>query len=85
MKILTVDDRQRIRLPDAKPGQLFAYECSNGTVKLVPTISKPEPKRLVAKLATRKEGLFFPIPKGYTLAPDAIGRAVAEERKSRIG
>lgn len=26
MKTLTVDDHQRIRMPDAKPRQVFAYE-----------------------------------------------------------
>jgi len=26
MKTLTVDDRQRVRLPKAKAGQVFAYE-----------------------------------------------------------
>ena len=70
MKTLTVDDRQRIRLPKAKAGQVFAYEPdSDGSIKLVPVITKPGPKRVV--------------PKGYKLDPDAIAKAVAEERESR--
>jgi len=84
MKTLTVDDRQRVRLPKAKPGQVFAYESnSDGTVRLVPVMPKPGPRRVVAKLVRRGKGLFFRVPKGYTLDSEAIGAAVAEERESR--
>jgi hypothetical protein len=84
MKTLTVDDRQRVRLPKAKAGQVFAYEPNlDGTIRLVPVIPKPGPKRVVAKMVKRGEGLFFQVPKGYTLDPEAIGKAVAEERDSR--
>jgi hypothetical protein len=84
MKTLTVDDRQRVRLPKAKAGQVFAYEpSSDGTIKLVPVIAKPGPRRVVAKLVKRRGGLFFQVPNGYTLDPEAVGKAVAEERDSR--
>jgi hypothetical protein len=84
MKTLTVDDRQRIRLPKAKAGQVFAYEPnSDGTIKLVPVVPKAGPRRIVAKLVKRDGGLFFQVPAGYTLDPEAIGKAVAEERNSR--
>jgi hypothetical protein len=84
MKTLTVDDRQRIRLPKAKAGQVFAYQPnSDGTIKLVPVIAKPGPRRVVAKLVKRGERLFFQVPSGYTLDSEAIGKAVAEERESR--
>jgi hypothetical protein len=84
MKTLTVDDRQRVRLPKAKAGQVFAYEPdSDGTIRLVPVITKPGPKRIVAKLIKRGERLFFQVPNGYTLDPEAIGKAVAEEQDSR--
>ena len=84
MKTLTVDDRQRVRLPQAKPGQVFAYEPnSDGTIKLVPMVPKPGPKRVVARLVKRNGGMFFQIPRGYKLDPEAIGKAVAEERESR--
>ena len=37
MKTLTVDDQKRIRIPDARPRQVFSYEPeSNGTIRLVP-------------------------------------------------
>jgi len=84
MKTLTVDDRQRVRLSKAKAGQVFAYEPnSDGTIKLVPVIPKPGPRRVVAKLVKRGGGLFFQVPTGYTLDPEAIGKAVAEEQDSR--
>jgi hypothetical protein len=35
MKTLTVDDQKRIRIPDAKPRQVFAYENKgDGTITL---------------------------------------------------
>jgi hypothetical protein len=84
MKTLTVDDRQRIRLPKAKPGAVFAYEPNlDGTIKLVPVVPKPGPRRVVARLIKRGKGMFFQVPTGYTLDPQAIGKAVAEERESR--
>ena len=84
MKTLTVDDRQRVRLPKAKAGQVFAYESNlDGTIKLVPVIAKPGPRRVIAKLVKRGGRLFFQVPTGYTLAPEAIGKAVAEEQDSR--
>jgi len=84
MKTLTVDDRQRVRLPQVKPGQVFAYEPdSDGSIKLVPVMLKPGPKRVVAKMVKRDGGLFFQVPMGYKLHPEAIAKAVAEERESR--
>lgn len=84
MKTLTVDDRQRVRLPQAKPGQVFAYEPgSDGTIRLVPVLPKPGPRRVVAKLVKKGGVLFFQVPKGYKLQEEAIGKAVAEERASR--
>lgn len=41
MKTLTVDDQKRIRIPDAKPRQIFAYTTNpDGIITLVPM--KPE-------------------------------------------
>ena len=37
MTTVTVDDRRRVRLPDAKPGQVFSIESrSDGAVTLTP-------------------------------------------------
>ncbi len=84
LKTLTVDRCQRIHLPDAKPGQVFAYEPNlDGTIKLVPVVPKPGPKRVVAKLVRRGGGMFFKVPAGYMIGPEAVGKAVAEERENR--
>ena len=84
MKTVTVDDRQRVRLPKVKAGQVFAYEPNpDGTIKLVPVMPKPGPRRVVAKLIKRGDRLYFQVPDGYSLDPEAIGKAVAEERESR--
>jgi hypothetical protein len=79
-----VDDRQRVWLPKVKPGQVFASEPNtDGTIKLVPVVPKSGPKLVVARLVKRGGGLFFQVPNGYTLDPEAIGKAVAEVRASR--
>ena len=37
MKTLTADEQQRVRIPDAKPQQVFAYENhEDGTILLKP-------------------------------------------------
>ncbi len=77
MKTLTVDDRQRIRLPKAKPGEVFPYEPnSDGTIKLVPVIPKPGPRRVVAKLVKRegKEGCFSRSQPDTRLIPQPSAR-----------
>ncbi len=60
MKTLTVDDYKRVRLPDAKPRQLFAYENhGDGTITLteVKTERKPAfPKGSLTKYFTGKLG-----------------------------
>ncbi len=84
MKTLTVNDRQRVTLPQVQPGQVFAYEPdSDGSIKLVPVVGKRSPKRILARLVERDGGMFFEVPKGYKLDPEASGRAVAKERESR--
>lgn len=43
MKTLTVDDDQRIRLPDAAPQSVFAYEEeSSGVIRLTPVRAEAE-------------------------------------------
>ena len=84
MKTLTVDDRHRVTLPQVLPGQVFTYEPDlDGSIKLVPVVAKRSPKRILARLVQRDGGMFFEVPKGYKLDPEAIGRAVAEERERR--
>jgi hypothetical protein len=59
MKTLTADDSKRIRIPDAKPRQVFAYANDNGTIILTPVKaeSKPRfPKGSLLHLFTGKAG-----------------------------
>lgn len=48
MTTLTVDDRRRVRLPDARRGQVFAYEPeADGSIRLLPvktTEQEPFPR-----------------------------------------
>ena len=43
MTTITVDERKRVRLPDAKPGQVFAY-ANNGDGSLTLTPVRAEGK-----------------------------------------
>ena len=56
MKTLTVDDQQRIRIPDAKPKQVFAYENhDDGTILLKPVeahVAEPFPPGSLKKYVT---------------------------------
>ena len=56
MKTVTVDDQQRIRMPDAKPRQVFAYENHGDgqvTLTLMSAASKePFPKGSLRKYVT---------------------------------
>ena len=56
MKTLTVDDQQRIRMPDAKPRQVFAYENHGDghvTLTLVPAAgTEPFPKGSLRQFIT---------------------------------
>ncbi len=58
MKTLTVDDQKRIRLPDARPRQVFAYEPeADGTIRLHPVKSRsnePFPRGSLSKFITRE-------------------------------
>ncbi len=81
---VTADSRKRVVLPPIKPGDRFDVEFSaSGKLVLTPLIRQPEPRKILGKLTRQGDGLFLKIPQGYKLAPDAIERAVSEERQSR--
>lgn len=83
MSIVTADDYKRIRIPDAKPGQSFAYESTPEGIKLTP-IKKAEPRTVTLKLVKRGQRLV-PDLSGLTIDPKDIGRAVREERDTERG
>jgi hypothetical protein len=50
MKTLTVDSAKRVRIPDAKPHQVYAYECAAGKVTLTPVEpAQPKQARLIRR------------------------------------
>ena len=52
MTTVTVDDRKRVRLPSAKPGQVFALETGDaGSVTLTPVKADHKPKYPPGSLA----------------------------------
>lgn len=77
MSIVTADDYKRVRLPDAKPGQSFAYENSPEGIKLTP-IKKAEPRVIKGKLVRKGGKLMLEVPEGFEPAPGPIPREVPE-------
>ncbi len=57
MSIVTADDYKRVRIPDAKPGQAFAYELSGNVVKLTPVVPDEQDARVV-RLVKGPNGLY---------------------------
>jgi hypothetical protein len=54
------DNRQRVRLPDVKPGQVFAIETSGNVFKLTP-VKPVEEDVPVVKMIRRPDGSYrFP-------------------------
>ena len=53
MKTLTVDDQKRIRIPDAKPRQVFAYE-NHGDGTLTLTLVKAEQRERFPRGSLKK-------------------------------
>ena len=45
MHTLTADKAKRVRIPDAKPGQVFAYETNGKIITLTPVV-KSEPQEM---------------------------------------
>jgi len=71
MKTLTVDDQKRIRIPDAKPRTVFAYENhSDGFITL--TEVKAEKQRRQIRLVRKN---------GYTVAEGGPVITQADVRK----
>ena len=58
MHTIVADDKKRVRLPDAEPGQVFAYELNAKGVTLTPVV-KAVPRPTKAHLVKG--------PKGYLM------------------
>jgi hypothetical protein len=82
MVTVKADDRRRVQLPDAKPGQVFAYELTpSGTITLSRVVVA-EPRTIMFKMV-RKGGRLVADTKGLKIDPADIARTVREERDGR--
>jgi hypothetical protein len=58
MKTLTVDAQKRIRIPDARPKDVYAYETApDGTIRLIPVKAEAEerfPRGSLTRYLTRE-------------------------------
>lgn len=75
MKTITVDDYNRVRLPDAKPRQVLAYENAGGTMTLTPV--EPVQAR-PAKVTVSKRGRFTIGVLDRDINESALSEALAE-------
>jgi hypothetical protein len=75
MKTLTVDAHKRVRIPDAKPGQVFAYEKNGGQVTLTEVKAdrkEPFPRGSLLKYLTKeRDAEQLAILSGCVLGPDS--------------
>lgn len=79
MKTLTVDDQKRIRIPDAKPRQVYAYQNNgDGTITLTAVKAEWKPpfpkgsltKYFAGKLGKERDELETSLLKGTVRGPE---------------
>src|SRR5690348_21204 len=74
---LKADDRSRVKLPDAKPGAVFAYQTEGKVIRLVPV--KEDDQIPVVKPVKGADGLYS-LPRGVTLSRAEIRAAIRADR-----
>jgi hypothetical protein len=80
VKTVTVDDYQRVRLPEAKPRSKFAYETeADGTIRLVPV--KAEGKEVPLVKPRRVNGRLRGAD--IVLSRETVAAAVRADRDER--
>lgn len=79
MVTVKADDKQRVRLPDIKPGQVFIREMAGDVIKLTP-VKVDEDDVPVVKLIRRRDGTYFWPAK---LTKRQIVAAIRRDRDSR--
>ena len=70
METVKADNRQRVRIPDIKPGQVFALELSGNVVKLTPV--QPVEMHPPAKFKLVKRGGFTVIETNRIVSQERI-------------
>ena len=81
METVKADNRQRVRIPDIKPGQVFALELSGNVVKLTP-VKPVEEDVPIVKPVKGPNGLYR-FPPGVKLSREEIRKAIRADRDSR--
>lgn len=81
MQTVKADDKQRIRLPDVKPGQVFAYETSGKIIKLIPV--KPDDEDVPVVKAVRLPDGGYMFPEGCKPSREAILEFIRADRDRR--
>jgi hypothetical protein len=81
METVKADNKKRVRLPDAKPGQVFSYEMSGQVVTLTPV--KPiEQDVPLLKLIKGPNGLYR-LPEGVKISRESIRAAIRADRDAQ--
>jgi len=80
MKTLTVDSSKRVRIPDAKPKQVFAYENRGDGTRILTEVKAAEPKPkfpkgsltryFTGKLGRERDELESQLLKGCVQGPE---------------
>jgi hypothetical protein len=78
---LKTDKQQRVRLPDAKPGQVFAYEMNHGVIMLH-QIKKVEDEVEILDLNDLDPKTLAPKERGE-VSNESIVRAIRADRDSQ--
>ncbi len=77
------DKQQRVRLPDAKPGQVFAYETdSTGTIITLHQVKKVEPEVEVLDIDDVDPKTFMP-KEGGEVIRESILAAIRADREGK--
>ena len=73
---------RRVEAAGLKPNDQVDWRFEDGEIRGRKLVPHPGRERMCGKLVKRGDALFLEIPEGFKLAPDAIARAVREERDS---
>jgi hypothetical protein len=77
MTTATVDDKKRIRLPSAKPGQVFALEEEGGRFVLT-SVQKAEPEGPRAHLVKRRGRTYLSAGSGEQMDATVLKELLAD-------
>jgi hypothetical protein len=80
MKTVTADDYKRVRIPDAEPGQVFAYEAEGKIIKLTPV--KADENVPVVRAVKGPNGLYR-FPANAKPSREEIIRYIRAERDAQ--